>query len=70
MYPHGRDMTISEPRTTVERLRGYLRSIEQQYPGLWRAVDDMRAERRRKLPDWPRWCFMPLAGAAMIGTLK
>jgi hypothetical protein len=59
---------MSGPDPTVKRLHGYLRAIEQQYPGLWRTVDEMRAERRRTLPDWPRWCFMPLAGAYAIAS--
>lgn len=55
-------------QATVERLRGYLARIAREYPDIWRQVDGLRAERRRTLPAWPTWCFMPLAGAYAIAT--
>ena len=32
------------------------------YPGIWRRVDEFRAERGTELPDWPQYVFLPVAG--------
>jgi hypothetical protein len=53
-------------QTTAARLRGHLARIAAEYPDIWRQVDRLRAERGRTLPQWPSWCFMPLAGAYAI----
>jgi hypothetical protein len=37
-----------------EELRGY--------PGASRMVEQYLLERGRELPDWPAWCFLPMAG--------
>lgn len=36
------------------------------YPDAWRMVDQFRAERGKSVPDWPDWCFMPLAASYAI----
>ncbi len=41
-------------------------ALGRAYPGAWREVDGLRAQRGRALPDWPSWCFLPLAGASAI----
>lgn len=38
------------------------------YPGAWRLYDGFRAERGRKVPDWPGWCFAPLAVAYAVAS--
>ena len=41
----------------------WLARVTSGMPGaVWRKLDEMRAERGRKLPDWPDWCFMPFHG--------
>lgn len=41
----------------------WLAKITSGMPGaVWRKLDEMRAERGRKLPDWPDWCFLPFHG--------
>jgi hypothetical protein len=53
---------------TVARLQVYLARIAEQYPDVWKNVDRLRAGRGRTLPQWPSWCFMPLAGAYAIAS--
>jgi hypothetical protein len=48
------------------RPRQHVAAIGKRYPDAWRQVDDFRADRGRGLPDWPDWCFLPLAGAYAI----
>lgn len=48
------------------RPKMHLITAGKMYPGAWREVDEMRAERGRKYPDWPEWCYLPLAAAAAI----
>lgn len=37
------------------------------YPGAWRLYDQFRQDRGRDgLPDWPDWCYCPLAGAYAV----
>ena len=31
------------------------------YPGAWKKIDNFRADRGIELPNWPDWCFAPLA---------
>ena len=40
----------------------------KEYPGAWKLVDEIRSERGREVPDWPAWCFLPIAGAISIAT--
>lgn len=40
----------------------HLVDANRLYPKAWRRADEMRAERGKNLPDWPQWCFLPLAG--------
>ena len=45
------------------RPRDHLVAANKLYPDAWRAADDFRADRGRDgLPDWPQWCYLPLAG--------
>lgn len=56
-------MTLSK---TPDRLQSHLRTYAERYPGAWRQFDAMRADRGMLLPDWPEWCWCPLAGAYAI----
>ncbi|NKA06372.1 hypothetical protein GO307_04651 [Ralstonia solanacearum] len=48
------------------RPKMHLIAAGKMYPGAWRQVDEFRAERGRNYPDWPEWCYLPLAAAAAI----
>ncbi len=44
----------------------HLEAVSRDYPGVWRDYDNMLAGRGRDLPDWPSWCFAPLAAAYAV----
>jgi len=52
----------------VDRPLKHLQSLPAQFPRIWQQVDDLRGRRGKDIPDWPQWCFMPLAGAYAIAT--
>lgn len=47
----------------IPRPRGHLMTAAALYPGAWRAYDNYRARRGVDLPNWPDWCFAPMAAA-------
>jgi hypothetical protein len=52
----------------VQRPLVHLRQVTQQYPGIWQQLDRLRAQRGKGLPQWPDWCFLPLAGTVAALT--
>ena len=45
------------------RPREHLAAAGKLYPRAWKQADEFRADRGRDgLPDWPDWCYLPLAG--------
>ena len=50
------------------RAKQHLVYYGKRYPGAWKVVDEMRSEKGREVPDWPAWCFVPIAGAISIAT--
>jgi len=44
------------------RPENHLRAAMRLYPSTSKLVDEFRADKGRGLPDWPAWCFMPMAG--------
>ena len=44
----------------------HLHAAGQMYPGAWKQSDDFRAGRGVDLPDWPDWCYLPLAASYAI----
>ena len=55
---------MSAPRT--HRARTLLETVGRAYPSAWAAIDRFRAMREDELPDWPDWCYVPLAGAYAV----
>lgn len=51
---------------TVKRLQQYIRRIVASRPEIWAQIDQMRERRGKDLPDWPNWCYMPVAGSYAI----
>ena len=42
--------------------------LTREYKGLWDQVKDFITARGQGVPDWPEWCYMPMAGAyAIVG---
>lgn len=51
------------------RPKQHLIAASRLYPGAWRQAKQFRAERGRDgLPDWPDWCYLPMAGWYAIGS--
>lgn len=40
----------------------HLNAASKLYPAAWKQIDELRRDRGVDLPDWPAWCFLPLAG--------
>jgi hypothetical protein len=52
----------------ITRPQQHVAEVARRHPGIWKAVDAFRASRGRDLPEWPMWCYLPLAGAYAIAT--
>lgn len=44
------------------RPRDHLIAAGKLYPQAWAQSDQFRADRGHGLPDWPDWCYLPIAG--------
>lgn len=49
------------------RPKQVLRDIGRNWPEAWHDVKRMRADRGKNLPDWPDWCYIPIAAGIAIG---
>lgn len=47
---------------SIPRPVQHLIAAGRMYPDAWRQVDVFREGRGRDVPDWPRWCFLPMGG--------
>ena len=50
----------------LPRPLAHLRDLTARYPHAWKQYDSMRAGRGKGLPDWPAWCWCPMAAAYAI----
>lgn len=41
----------------------HLAAFGKKFPDAWRRYDEFRAARGKDLPDWPAWCWCPMAAA-------
>jgi len=39
----------------------HLQTAGKLYPNAWRQVDEFRQSRGKDLPNWPSWCYAPMA---------
>lgn len=44
----------------------HLHAVGADYPGAWKLIDTFRSGRGQDLPDWPAWCFLPMAAWCAI----
>lgn len=51
---------------SVCRPREHLVAAGKLYPGAWKYADECRADRGKGLPDWPDWCYLPLAASYSV----
>ena len=40
--------------------------VTREYDGIWDQVSSFLSDRGDDIPDWPEWCYMPMAGAYAI----
>lgn len=54
------------------RPKQHLVTAKSMYPPFWKWADSLLSEKGKGLPDWPDWCYMPIAAAAsfLIETEK
>lgn len=46
------------------RPRNLLIQFSQDYPGIWGPTQELAKDKgRHPLPDWPSWCYLPMAGS-------
>ena len=45
-----------------------LKDISKQYPHVWQHVKEFRARKGKDLPNWPDWCYIPIAAGCAIAT--
>ena len=53
---------------TADRVTGYLSDLSRRFPFIWEQVEALRSRRGKDLPQWPDWCYLPLAGAYVIAN--
>ena len=44
------------------RPRDHLAAAGKLFPAAWAQSDAFRADRGTDVPDWPQWCYLPIAG--------
>ncbi len=57
---------------TQERLSAILNAATDDYPAAWKMAEAWRQDKGKDLPDWPDYCFFPMAGwyAAVCAELN
>jgi len=56
----------NHPNRKVLRPTEHLNSLSHMFPLAWKQLDDFRQSKGNDLPDWPEWCYCPLAGAYAV----
>lgn len=51
---------------TACRPRDHVVTAGRLYPAAWKQADSMHAGRGLDLPDWPSWCYLPIAATIEI----
>ncbi len=50
----------------IFRPQEYLRTAIILYPQAWKQIEMFRSSRGKDLPDWPEWCFAPMAASYAV----
>lgn len=60
------------PQKTPSTLRPkqLLLELSRNIPTVWEDVKSFRKAKGKDLPDWPDWCYMPIAGGYAISMAK
>lgn len=48
------------------RARDHVITAGRLYPQVWKQADSLHGGRGRDLPDWPVWCYLPIAATQAI----
>ncbi len=46
----------------------WLQRYSREYPDAWSGIEQLRAMRGRDLPNWPSWCYVPIAAGIAAVT--
>ena len=50
------------------RPKQIVQSIPKKWPNVWQDIKRFRSAKGKDLPDWPDWCYVPLAAGIAIAT--
>jgi hypothetical protein len=50
----------------AKRLTGYLGDLSRRFPQAWKQIEELRESKGKSLPNWPDWCFLPIAGTLVV----
>jgi hypothetical protein len=52
-------MTMIEPRALLD-------DFSRSHPGCWQLTAELVQDKGQGLPDWPAWCWLPMAGSYAV----
>lgn len=52
---------MSSSSSSFFRPLQHLNTVSELYPMAWKHLEQLLGSRGKSIPDWPSWCFMPLA---------
>ena len=58
-------MTANDVSATPLR---WLGELGRRHPDAWSGIEQLRGMRGRELPDWPSWCYVPIAAGIAAVT--
>lgn len=50
----------------IDLLNSLIDKYNRAYSGCWQQIASFRRDRGKNLPDWPDWCYCPMAGAYAV----
>jgi len=55
-------------KTSPLKPKQLLTELSRRMPTVWEQIKRLRKGKGKDLPDWPEWCYMPIAGGYAIAT--
>jgi len=55
-------------RTSALKPKLLLAELSRRMPTVWEQIKYFRKGKGKDLPDWPDWCYVPIAGGYAIAT--
>jgi hypothetical protein len=65
---HYRGVVVSHKSASNLKPKLLLRDLSLKVPSIWEQVKAFRKAKGSSLPDWPDWCYLPLAAGYAIST--